>query len=109
MPKVVNRAEKQQAILDSAVDVIYEQGIEAVSIRQIARASGMGRSSIYTYFNNREDILHVALRQVLAAFEKLQISHFDLKHYLNPCLNRGFHRANLFLMIRKRWQLFFLH
>lgn len=72
MPKVVNRAEKQQAILDTAVDVIYEQGIEAVSIRQIARASGMGRSSIYTYFNNREDILHVALRQVLAAFEKLQ-------------------------------------
>lgn len=72
MPKVVNKAEKQQAILASAVDVIYEQGIEAVSIRRIARASGMGRSSIYTYYNNREDILHAVLRQVLAAFEKLQ-------------------------------------
>lgn len=72
MPKVVNKAEKQQAILASAVDMIYEHGIDAVSIRRIASASGMGRSSIYTYYNNREDILHAALIQVLAAFKELQ-------------------------------------
>lgn len=72
MPKIVNKAERKKEILAAAVDAFYEQGVDAINMRSIARASGMGRSSVYTYFRSREDILHAALRQVLAAFEELQ-------------------------------------
>lgn len=72
MPKLVNKAEKQQKILASAVDEIYEHGIDAVSMRRIAHASGMGRSSVYSYYKNCEDILHAALQHVISVFDKMQ-------------------------------------
>jgi len=51
------RDERQDAILDATQELIASQGIESVSMNEIARQTGMSRTAIYQYFSSKEDIL----------------------------------------------------
>jgi AcrR family transcriptional regulator len=51
------RDERQDAILDAAQQIIAERGIEAVSMAELAAATGLSRPAIYQYFASREHVL----------------------------------------------------
>ena len=44
-------------ILDAALDCYVRQGIGATTLEDVARAAGVGRSTLYRYVDNRDDLL----------------------------------------------------
>lgn len=53
-----HRREVREAILDTAVALVAEQGLLAVTMSQIAERTGIGRATLYKYFPSVEAILH---------------------------------------------------
>ncbi|HQN64657.1 MAG TPA: TetR/AcrR family transcriptional regulator [Methylophilus sp.] len=59
-PRIKTEAEKQPLrtrIIDAARDLFVSQGIEAVSMREIARRIGYSATSIYLHFADKESLL----------------------------------------------------
>ena len=63
MPKLWNetieehRREVREAILDTTVALVAEQGVLSVTMSQIAEKTGIGRATLYKYFPDVEAIL----------------------------------------------------
>src|SRR5712664_3407333 len=63
MPKLWNdtieahRQEVSDAILETAVGLVAEQGLRSVTMLQIAEKTGIGRATLYKYFPDVEAIL----------------------------------------------------
>ncbi len=64
MPKLWNetiethRREVREAILDTTIALVEEQGLLSVTMSQIAEETGIGRATLYKYFPDVETILH---------------------------------------------------
>ena len=56
-PGRVVRDERFEAILEAAQAVIAIEGVESVSMAQLAKATGLSRPAIYQYFSSKEDVL----------------------------------------------------
>ena len=54
----------QRALLQAAVDLMTQQGFEATTMKQIARAAGLGDATVYKYFPSKEKL-------VLGYYERL--------------------------------------
>lgn len=64
MPKIVTEEERQQkrrAILDAAAAEIACYGYDRANINTIAERAGIGRGTIYLYFESKEEILGALL------------------------------------------------
>jgi AcrR family transcriptional regulator len=57
MPKIVDHEQRRRDILEATWRVIAQQGIEAATIREIAREAGFSNGVLSHYFTNKEDIL----------------------------------------------------
>lgn len=60
MPKIVDKEEVRTRILDATMKVYSDVGFHAATISGIAKASGMGKGTLYLYFDSKE-ALTVAL------------------------------------------------
>ena len=49
--------ERQEAILAAAQSLIAEKGVEAVSMAELAKATGLSRPAIYQYFASKDHVL----------------------------------------------------
>ncbi len=58
------KSERRRAILVAAEGLLRAVGFDAFSMGQLARETGLGRSTLYTYFASREEVL-LALYVVL--------------------------------------------
>ena len=63
-PRVTIASIRREQIVDAAVDVIAEQGIQKLSLSEIEKKVGMSRGQLTYYFGTKEDIL-------LAVFDRL--------------------------------------
>jgi AcrR family transcriptional regulator len=91
--------------LDAAGRILAEQGAEALNLRAIAEAAGIGLASIYHYFENKEALL-VSL--ALMGLEDLRRDILDFQtrpEFASPM--RGGARA-FFGFVERRPQLFSL-
>lgn len=80
-PRHKTEQEKQQvrnAILDAARELFVERGVEAVTMREIARRVGYSPTAIYLHFKDKEALIHelcdtdfLALAQELSAIERI--------------------------------------
>ena len=50
------RAARKQLILDAARSLLFEKGLTATSINQIARRAELGVGTIYFYYKNKEEL-----------------------------------------------------
>jgi AcrR family transcriptional regulator len=50
------KLETRKAILDAAVKLFAEKGFDQTSIEDIATEAGIGKTTIYGYFPNKNDI-----------------------------------------------------
>ena len=62
MPKGIPLTEEQQEqrrkeIFDASVHLFLEKGFNETSMREIANAAGVGKSTLYDYFNSKDEIL----------------------------------------------------
>jgi AcrR family transcriptional regulator len=51
------KAACRQRIVDVAIDLFGQRGIDAVTVDDIARAAEVGKGTIYNYFDAKEDIV----------------------------------------------------
>src|SRR4051794_28728085 len=78
MPKLwtetieAHRREVRGAILATAAALVVEHGLHAVTMSQIAKATGIGRATLYKYFSDVEAMLFAwHERQVSGHLEQL--------------------------------------
>jgi AcrR family transcriptional regulator len=59
----------EEAIVDAALAILQAEGLDAVSMRRLARALDTGASSLYVYVPNREGLLSLMFDRVIAEIE----------------------------------------
>jgi AcrR family transcriptional regulator len=52
------KQQTRQAIMLAAVKLFSEKGFEKTSIEELAKEAGIGKGTIYSYFQTKRDILH---------------------------------------------------
>lgn len=81
-----------QAILEAALELFIERGIEGVSFEEIARRAGVTRPTIYRRWPTKEQVL---ARAIEAARERAAPSNERLKEMLRGLAPRDFPRQFL--------------
>jgi AcrR family transcriptional regulator len=71
MPKRVDAALQRREILTAARSVFARRGVEGTGLAHVAEAAGMGRSSLYHYFRDKETLVRGLIRQQMAEEEAL--------------------------------------
>lgn len=52
-----HRARQEEALLDAAEAILLERGHRALTFDELGRRSGLARSSVYRYFDSRDDVI----------------------------------------------------
>lgn len=52
----------KQKILETAADLIHQKGMNVVSVGDVLKASGTGKSQFYSHFKSREDMVTSVLK-----------------------------------------------
>jgi TetR/AcrR family transcriptional repressor of nem operon len=60
-PPTQKGREQRQRIVDAAADLVFERGVTEVSLDNIREATGVSKSQLYHYFNNKSDLLHAVI------------------------------------------------
>ena len=55
----------EQRVLDAAEDLLRSSGLRRWSIEDVADRAGVGRTSVYRRFSNRDDLVHAVLAREL--------------------------------------------
>ncbi|MFQ6038966.1 MAG: TetR/AcrR family transcriptional regulator [Candidatus Aminicenantales bacterium] len=69
MPRIVDKEEKRERILEAAISVFAKKGTANTKMAEIAEAAEIGKGTLYEYFQNKEDILLSAFMYVLKKAE----------------------------------------
>lgn len=64
------KRELRQTILDAASELFHECGYENFSLRQVAERIGYSATTIYIYFQNKDDLLRTAVQEGFTAFDR---------------------------------------
>lgn len=56
-PKIVDKEERKRAIALAAFDVFVNKGFDALSISEVAKAAGIGKGTVYEYFDSKEELV----------------------------------------------------
>ncbi len=70
MPIIVDKEQKRRDIALSCRDLLLEEGIENLTVSQIARTAGVGKGTIYEYFANKEDIVFEIITSFIDEYHK---------------------------------------
>ncbi|MFC4116959.1 TetR/AcrR family transcriptional regulator [Nonomuraea zeae] len=55
------------AILEAALELFVERGVEGISIEQVAKRAGVGKPTVYRRWSTKEDLIAQAIEQWVAA------------------------------------------
>lgn len=79
-----NRRARTRALVDAAVPLLLERGVEAVRIDDITKAAGVAKGSFYRYFPDKRalvaHILAPGRAEVLMAFERCEERLKDVRN-----------------------------
>lgn len=70
----------QDAILAAAIACVKQLGIERVTLNDIAKEANVARSTVYSYYTNKDEVVRFALLQSAYSFAEkvfLHLSQFD--------------------------------
>ncbi|RCW57387.1 TetR/AcrR family transcriptional regulator [Halanaerobium sp. ST460_2HS_T2] len=56
-PKLVDTDQRKREIIEATIFVLSEKGIKDIRITDIAKKLDLGKSTIYEYFKNKDDLL----------------------------------------------------
>ncbi|MHA4812339.1 TetR/AcrR family transcriptional regulator [Flavitalea flava] len=69
--------QKEMIIREKAIEMIVKEGFDGLSMKKLAKEASLSASTIYIYFENREDLLNKLYAQVEAVFEQEALKNFD--------------------------------
>lgn len=70
MARVIDKKQKKRDIALSALPVFVEEGFSSVSVERIAKTAGVGKGTIYLYFESKDEV-------VLEIWSSLREQHFE--------------------------------
>ena len=97
--------DKQQRLFDSAADEFGEKGYEAASLNRILERSGMSKSSLYYYFEDKADLFTTMMERAIALLFR-DIGGFDLNKLTAETYWSGFEdlfRRVMVVMNKNAW------
>ena len=56
-PRIVDKEQKRKEIAIASFELIHNVGIKKMTVAQVAIAAGIGKGTIYEYFENKDDII----------------------------------------------------
>jgi AcrR family transcriptional regulator len=56
-------SKKRQQLIDTALPLFYEKGINSVGINEILSVSGIAKKTLYNHFTSKEELVLAALEQ----------------------------------------------
>lgn len=65
MPKIVDYESKKQEIIEKAKKVFVKRGYHNTNLSHISKKCGMGRTTIYQYFKNKDEIFYHTVDSIL--------------------------------------------
>lgn len=69
MPKIVDYEARRAEIASKAVSVFVKDGLQESNLSKIAGLCGFGRTTIYKYFKNKDEIFLYALEEIFRRVE----------------------------------------
>ena len=63
---------KKDLIADAAADLFLEKGVENVTLSEIASQVGYSKSSLYSYFKSRDDIISYLVEMADEEFQEIE-------------------------------------
>lgn len=67
----------QTRILDAAISCVKRWGIQRVTLNDIADEAGFARSTVYSYYSNRDEVIRAGLLQSAYAFGEKLLNHIS--------------------------------
>ncbi|MFF4052778.1 TetR/AcrR family transcriptional regulator [Streptomyces chartreusis] len=61
---------REQAILDTAEELLGEVGFEAMTVADIAEGAGISRGSLYFYFRSKQDVVAGLVARTVAGLQR---------------------------------------
>ena len=85
MAIIVDKIQKRKDIALACKELFFQNGINDLTISQVAKTAGVGKGTIYDYFKNKEDI-------VFEIVNILMVEHSAQKEHIGraSCRERGF-------------------
>ncbi len=109
--QMITKEETRDAIIQVARNIFGKYGFQKTSMNQIANANRKGKSSLYYYFDSKEDVFKAVLEQetsmlrgeIMAAIAECDDPKDKLKAYINIRMN-GFEKLlNLYDAIKNEY------
>ena len=106
---------KKNKIAEAANDLFVKKGLTNVSMKEIASSVGYSKSSLYSYFNSKEDIisyiLEMAIEEAEEYYENLDTKQFEesqkmLDYIIENELENILYDNNLFELLNQNHQEF---
>jgi AcrR family transcriptional regulator len=73
-----NKINKRKAILEAAIKLFSRKGYEQTSIEELAREAGIGKGTVYSYFQTKKEIVRAFCE------EELDYTRSELAAHTNP-------------------------
>jgi len=73
----MKKQQTRKAIMQAAVRLFSDKGFDKTSIEELARAAGIGKGTIYSYFRTKSDILHAFCEDELVDLHQQLTAHAD--------------------------------
>ncbi|MGF7059181.1 TetR/AcrR family transcriptional regulator [Brassicibacter mesophilus] len=108
MPKIVNYDEKKHEIAENAVNVFIKNGYHKTKLSDIAKKCGMGRTTLYQYFENKDEIFSFVINHTSLEFKSYleevvnerEISFFDkIKKIINDLIRESSNNKQIIIML----------
>lgn len=80
-PRVVNKAEKKRALALASIPIFGRKGFDKTRMDDVAKAVGVGKGTLYEYFDDKESLLEGAFSALMEGFFEEMMSvetHEDL-------------------------------
>ncbi|MGB2908063.1 MAG: TetR/AcrR family transcriptional regulator [Candidatus Aminicenantaceae bacterium] len=62
MPKIIDKREKRAQILNVAIRIFAQRGVKNTKIADIAEVAGIGKGTVYEYFQSKDEIISASFR-----------------------------------------------
>jgi AcrR family transcriptional regulator len=80
LAKRVDKEQRRREIVDAAMELFAHHGFEATSISQIATAAGIGKATVFEYFDSKEALIEFAAGRWLQGwFDQLEAMVADVE------------------------------
>ena len=77
MPKIVDRQEMQNAILDAAMKTFSRKGYHAATISDVAAEAGLGKGTLYLYFRSKDAMTEALADRHFSALEQRYLDNAE--------------------------------